>query len=359
MSQRIEWIDTVKTLTMLLVVIGHCNYYTIETPYGGIHYLTESCNISTAYKCLRCIVVFIYSFHMPLFMSLSGMCFSISMKKNMNIKDLIHNKILRLLLPFLSVSLFLSIPIKFATGYWDGSETIPKDIIYGQLLLMGNSHLWFLASLFWIFIAYYMIEKSGWKGCSLWVTLLIISWVGFYIEPNCNFIGLPAAMKHLFFFACGYNMLSWINAGVSRKIVPVLLLAGMFLLQRVYISWQCHDVLFLRILEPVLFTFFALCGIYSLCTMAKLLPSIKKKRKVLSFMKNNTFEMYLYSDPFNYLLIFLGYSIMDENLLTNSKLTLLMFCIRVVGTMVFAMIVIGVVRVLRLKSLQSIFSSIA
>ena len=83
MTQRIEWIDTAKMLTMFLVIIGHCNYYTIATPYGGIYY-SEQINgddFSLTYRCLGYLVAFIYSFHMPLFMALSGMLFSLSMKK--------------------------------------------------------------------------------------------------------------------------------------------------------------------------------------------------------------------------------------------------------------------------------------
>ena len=158
MSQRIEWIDTAKMLTMFLVIIGHCNYYTIATPYGGIYYseLVNTDDYSMTFRSLRCIVAFIYSFHMPLFMALSGMLFSLSMKKDIRFLKLIKDKATRLLMPFVAVSLFLNIPIKYLSEYWNESGNVISDIFCGQILLMGNSHLWFVVALFWIFIGYYI-----------------------------------------------------------------------------------------------------------------------------------------------------------------------------------------------------------
>lgn len=35
---RIGWIDMLKCFTMVLVIIGHCTYFGIQSPYGGINY---------------------------------------------------------------------------------------------------------------------------------------------------------------------------------------------------------------------------------------------------------------------------------------------------------------------------------
>ncbi len=95
MENRIEWVDTAKTITMLLVIIGHCNYYYIMTSYGGVDYRTDIGHVSIACKILDHIVNFIYTFHMPLFMALSGMLFSFSMKKEVTFSNLLKNKILK------------------------------------------------------------------------------------------------------------------------------------------------------------------------------------------------------------------------------------------------------------------------
>lgn len=40
-NKHILWIDDARTLTMLLVIIGHCTYTNLMTPYGGIDYFSD------------------------------------------------------------------------------------------------------------------------------------------------------------------------------------------------------------------------------------------------------------------------------------------------------------------------------
>lgn len=65
--------DVLRVIVTLLVIIGHCRYYKIITPYGGCDYsrYTEAgipvfCHLETYINDL------IYAFHMPLYMALSG-----------------------------------------------------------------------------------------------------------------------------------------------------------------------------------------------------------------------------------------------------------------------------------------------
>lgn len=211
-TQRIEWIDTAKVITMLLVIIGHCRYYVMKTSFGGIDYLSGIDDFSLIHKCEGYLVNFIYSFHMPLFFMLSGMCFYMSMiKKNILLKRLITSKIKRLIIPFICVSLFLSIPLKYISGYWASSGSILYDIFCGQILLMGNSHLWFVVSLFWMFIVIAVTEKIP-ANKHMLLLLLFVSWIGFYVEQNTNIMGIPGAMKHLIFFYFGFKIFPLINS---------------------------------------------------------------------------------------------------------------------------------------------------
>lgn len=45
MNQRIEWIDVLKVLTMILVILGHCTYLKISTSYGGTLYLNLDASV--------------------------------------------------------------------------------------------------------------------------------------------------------------------------------------------------------------------------------------------------------------------------------------------------------------------------
>lgn len=40
-AKHIAWIDHARTLTMLLVIIGHCTYTKLITQYGGIDYFDD------------------------------------------------------------------------------------------------------------------------------------------------------------------------------------------------------------------------------------------------------------------------------------------------------------------------------
>ena len=357
-TKRLEWIDTAKVLTMFLVIIGHCNYYRIATPFGGIYYVNQSYESSIVYNFLTWIITFIYSFHMPLFMALSGMCFTFTRNELLSLRSLIKNKAIRLLLPFIAVSILLSIPLKYFTGYWDSSSNILSDVVCGQLLLMGNSHLWFVVSLFWIFLLFYYIEKKHISGKMLWSGLLIVSWVGFYIDAKCNFLGLPGAMKHLLFFTIGYHSLQWLNnyqSSDSKRLS--LYFAVMFFVIGAYgfmLRYYSH-ILILKLLKPILFIVFALSGIFLFCILSKYIQSkLQTKEKWLSIFKRNTYELYLYSDPFNYLIIALCWDVLNSHILIDNKFSLLVFLLRFVGTTFMAFVLIKIVAFLKIKRITQL-----
>lgn len=210
-NRHIGWIDDARTLTMLLVIIGHCTYLNIMTPYGGISYFENvpSTEYSIMWKLLTSMVTFIYSFHMPLFMMLSGACFSLTLKKVSGMLPLLKNKGKRLLIPFLFTALLVSIPLKYASGYYAHSANVLHDIVLGQLLLMGNSHLWFVFSLFWIFLLYYGLYKL--KATTRWFFMPVLVCLSLSASIMGNkgieFMGIIAAFKHLFYFAFGFKYL--------------------------------------------------------------------------------------------------------------------------------------------------------
>lgn len=215
-TKHIEWIDHARTLTMLLVIIGHCTYTKLMTQYGGIDYFAyvSPADYSISWKILCLIVAFIYSFHMPLFMMLSGACFRLGIRKANGFKALIQNKWHRLLVPFFLTTLFLSVPLKYLGGYYNNSENIVEDIFLGQFLLMGNSHLWFIVSLFWIFVFFYGLHKLHiTEKCWFLPILILLSLIASYINGlHVDFLGIILAFKHLFYFAIGFIYLNRLDS---------------------------------------------------------------------------------------------------------------------------------------------------
>ncbi len=82
LNSRILWPDVLKSLAVFLVILGH-----VSSTYDSRGYSSP-------------LALWIYSFHMPLFMMLSGMFFKYSLKKDF--KSLLIDKSRLLLLPLLS-----------------------------------------------------------------------------------------------------------------------------------------------------------------------------------------------------------------------------------------------------------------
>lgn len=110
--KRIDYIDIAKCFAILCVVIGHVLCYDL---YGFEHAWKESA-----------LMQFIYSFHMPLFIFLSGIV-SVTMIERKNLLRDIMKRGRTLLVPFVVVGGIYSLRIKgnlqfifndMKIGYW-------------------------------------------------------------------------------------------------------------------------------------------------------------------------------------------------------------------------------------------------
>lgn len=111
--KRIDYIDILKGLAMILVVVGHIAFISSDT-----------------HK-------YIYSFHMPLFFVCYGLTYKSKKYDSKTIKQIVLSKIKRIYIPFIFWALFFS------------SLTIENfyNILYGShksLTFCTNSHLWFM-----------------------------------------------------------------------------------------------------------------------------------------------------------------------------------------------------------------------
>ena len=348
LTNRVDWIDSVKVIATLLVIIGHCTYYNIQSVYGGISLLDYSCKASVCSKLINYLIGFIYTFHMPLFMGISGMCLSLSMRKRkQSFSGLVRSKWKRLVVPFLGVSVFYSIPLKWLSGYWADSPNILHDMFFGQLLLLGNTHLWYVLSLFWVFIAFYFIESLGLLHHKpVWILLLLVSWLGRYMEASdMGFLGFAASMEHLFYFSVGFYTLDRINKELPRSLFYYLLsLSGLFLL---YLAFtKCHPLfpqIFAIAKYPVI-TALALIGGGNIVGLSRRLSFQMRNSKFIALLKENTYELYLYSDPLNYIILAFVPCFVSGCFLESNVTAVSLFFIRFIFTAAGALIVSLVIK---------------
>ena len=175
---RINWVDNIKTIGILSVILGHIN-----SPLN----------------------LFIFSWHMPLFFFLSG--FFIDTKKSIN--DFVVNNFNRLMIPYFIFSTLALIiePIKRTLLGREDIDVLSELI--GIFFFMDYPHLvntygfvlWFLPALFFgRLIVYIIINKIN----SIMVQLSIIS-ILFYISFSLDLIfGIDNALNSVLFIYLGY-----------------------------------------------------------------------------------------------------------------------------------------------------------
>lgn len=129
---RIGWVDAMKGFTILIVVLGH----SVQNICSGY------CEETLIYRT-------IYSFHMPLFMFLSGyVSYKISSWAN------IRKRSIQLLVPFFS-AIVLSYLIHYFPAY--SFAGLFKSI--GRVVLRPDTGLWFLWALFFIDVLFVGCRK--------------------------------------------------------------------------------------------------------------------------------------------------------------------------------------------------------
>lgn len=82
---RLYYYDLLRSLLVVLVVIGHGTYYNIVTKFGGIYYadIMKEQNVGQPvfYKLVSLLTGFIYTFHMPVFIALSGSIYALATER--------------------------------------------------------------------------------------------------------------------------------------------------------------------------------------------------------------------------------------------------------------------------------------
>lgn len=183
-KKRIEWIDVAKGITIIFMIIGH----TSTLP--------------------RQLIPLIYSFHMPLFIILSGMTYKIPQNKS-DIKKNIKKNIKKLLIPYFIVIL-ICIFIQFLkNNSLFNFELLIKEIVKQFLWGNGCSYMflghnfngvgpiWFLITLFFSKILFDYINLNLKNNYNRMIIFSFILLLGIEIGALC---WLPQGFDLVFVF---------------------------------------------------------------------------------------------------------------------------------------------------------------
>lgn len=357
-NEMVREYDFLRIITTFLVIIGHSTYYTISTEYGGIDFnscmATANVNDSKIHILASIAKDFIYTFHMPLFMFLSGALFYMAVRTNRfpTFKDIVINKAKRLLIPFVAISIMLAIPMKYICGYWVNSENVLRDILLGQLLLQGNTYLWFLPALFLIFLVSYLVEK--YTECKLPITKMMIYCAMYYVSFSIKVNIVKYLMQYMLWFNLGY-FFEQIRPAFNQKvkiswIFPELLcMVMLFMIQRRQLHYR--ENLLQTLLNSTVSILLAVIGIAVVYEISRALSLLNWNPSSVGFMTQNSFGLYLYSDPWNYLVLFMAFHFFPVNCWGTELFGALMCFARIILTTLIALIITGVLRKLRCKYL--------
>lgn len=150
-SGRVDWIDYVKGIGIVLVVYGHVLF--------GI---TNSGVVLSATVPLQLFIqnslAFIYTFHMALFFFLSGLVVARSLSKTQKkFKELFLSKVKTIAYPYLIWSLIQGIIAAYVSPYANNTFAI-TDIPF-RILFLPIAQFWFLYTLFICHIVFSLMQK--------------------------------------------------------------------------------------------------------------------------------------------------------------------------------------------------------
>lgn len=266
MNKRIVWLDMLKGWGMLLVMLGH-----VKIP--------------------DFLIVYIYSFHMPLFFFISGYVFNIDKYKNT--VEFFKSKSRSLLIPYLSFSLLNYIFWLMFRRFANHNPAIYKPLI-GILIGMRGSEwaictgtLWFVLALFIseIFL-FFIIKYSKNKNKNIITWLLVFTFLGCLYN---KFVGVRLIWSiDVSFIAVGFLGLGYL----TRKNDLISIIKG-----KKNIILLCLISVFASVLNGgndmfkgvygnyIIFYIASIAGIAINIIFIKNLPNIK----LLNFIGKNTF----------------------------------------------------------------------
>lgn len=182
-EKRDSGLDFIKAFATILVILGHV-----------IQFSNENFDESLLFK-------FIYSFHMPLFMFISGYLYFNANQATAS-KNKLKKRCETLLVPFF-VWTVISVSTSLIYSYCSGLEVLSsaKEMII-DIILYPDSSLWFLWVLFLCIILFEIIK--GKYEIYFGFAIIFLLYVVQFADGSFKLFGFGLLRWHFFFFLIGY-----------------------------------------------------------------------------------------------------------------------------------------------------------
>lgn len=283
-------IGNIRALAIILVVVGHSIIL-----YTGWTYMETSRTIPYI-QILRKVINIL---EMPLFMSVSGYVFYYSMKKNTDFLKFVLIKVKRVLLPFLFVGMFWMTPIRMLMNVKGWRKSYLANVWQNLILQKSVGHLWYLVSLFLIFVTFYgivWILNRAEATISMELLILVATFfVSMRVKDGSFFvtdiISIKRYFMYLFWFFLGYLMNKYSEkitiAGHGPERTRIGLIS--MILCVVFFIMDCIDATSITYYATA---FFGVIAVYS-C-----MPDTTSR--VTEVIEKNSYGIYLFHSPMIY-----------------------------------------------------------
>ena len=317
MEERNVLLDILRGFSIILVVVGHCIQYG-----SGNVFLNDNLFYNNP------IFIFIYSFHMPLFMIISGFLFHNSLLRKTHKQNLV-NKFKQLIIPLFCWSLISTIinMAKILIGVSDETITlfwflkkILSNFIYGP---------WFLWAIWWCSLIVLFVNKFFKDNIVLYIFGILFT----LLIPDVFGLQLYKYMLPFFVISYLFNkhdlLIKLKNVYMNSLFIifcfsffTILLI---FFNEKNYIYTSGHFIfndavgkqLYYNSFRFFIGLFGSLSVVYFFVAIIRFIPN--KIKSIFSYLGKNTLGVYIIS---NYLVIEL-LSIVTSNLCTINYLLLL------------------------------------
>ena len=298
-------ITNLRAIAIMIVIIGH-SIILYDSSWG----FYSSDNHSLILENLKHIINL---FQMPLFFSISGFCFYYS--KDFNIKK----KIKRLIIPFIVVFIIWVIPFRIISRYPLYENYNLLQIVYNGIIGKDCGHLWYLMSLFEMYIIFNIVIKMNNKIIN-YIFALVVLLLSFKVSILPNVFQLQSTFKYFVFFILGYY-LNKFSIKISKK-KCFLIIVGIIALLTSYLLLNINTKLITKIIEFIL-------PLMLLLSLYNIVPN--KKIGFLNYISENSFGLYLFHSPMLYPIFNYAPNINIIIMLINNIIIIPIICISIIA----------------------------
>ncbi len=338
-KERIIGYSIIRVIAIVLVVVGHCTSLSIGSDGNIINYYSnvENLNIPNYTEIFRQII---YSFHMPLFVFLSGATFGITFNRNKKLKEVVSKRCVRLIVPYILVAFLILIPIRLFVGYYGQDYNYFSIILKDVILGFDINYLWYVIMIFEVNIIMFLIFKyikinTKLKKILFMILFLTLSVVQF------SFGTLPfqihRTLEFLIWFYLGYlfeeNRKSILEKTKKLFIFFVLtsflIFIGAFLINSEMIQRidNTDSKMIIFIYKIIKMGLRYVLGLSAIAFITLIVFKVKKMNTIYKKIDRESFGIYLYHIPIYYIYVYLISNFIEPKYMNN----ILYFFLLIVG----------------------------